>query len=171
MGFDAAEQQFWSSTPVDIPDDFPDTFYTAQVADGFVYNDGTRLKWYYVNQDRDQVAYEAGSHSYDFYGDEGSKIRFSVPEEEFTKTDEPYGVTYTYSGNTYFVSENIENVIFDGWSGIVDPAEFMSDIEFSVSTDFQGSAVVNVSGYVDTGKLEAQTIPLLFDTFVWSRRK
>ena len=56
LGFDPAGQAtLVNPTPVDMPDDFPDTFYTAQVADNFVYDDGTRLKMYYVNEDRDQA--------------------------------------------------------------------------------------------------------------------
>ena len=60
LGFDATGQPaLINPTSVDMPGDFPDTFYTAQVLDeGLVYDDGIRLKMYYVNDDRNQVTYE-----------------------------------------------------------------------------------------------------------------
>ena len=157
LGFDPTGQAILvNPTLVDIPDDFPDTFYSAQVADGFVYDDGTRLKMYYVNEDRTQLAYEIENENYVFMGDGGQDtIRFTVPQGEFTQTQEPDGVTYTHteSGNTFFVHQSVENVIFDGWSGIVDPTLFANDIEYSVPS-MDGSAFLSVSGIVDVSKLD-----------------
>ena len=80
-----------------MPAEFPDTFYTAQVADeGLVYDDGTRLKKYYVNDDRNQVTYEIENDHFEFMGDDGQDtIRFTVPQDEFSQAQHPDGVTYT----------------------------------------------------------------------------
>ena len=174
LGFDATGQPaLINPTSVDMPGDFPDTFYTAQVLDeGLVYDDGTRLKMYYVNDDRNQVTYEIENDRFEFMGDDGQDtIRFTVPQGEFTQTQELDGVTYTHteSGNTFFVHQSVENVIFDGWSGIVDPTLFANDIAYSVP-GMDGSAFLSVSGIADVSKLDpsATEFYVVFEGRVWA---
>ena len=172
FGFDASGQPtLVNKTPVDFPTDFPDTFYTAQVADNFAYDDDTRLKMYYVNADRNQVTYEIENENYQFFGDNGQDtIRFTAPEGEFTQTQEPGGVVYTHtaSGNRYYVDQSIENVIFDGWSAIIDPTLFANEITYSVPSN-NGSALLSVSGIVDVSKLDpnATEFYVVFEGRVW----
>ena len=105
-------------------------------------------------------------------GDDGQDtIRFTVPQGEFTQTQELDGVTYTHteSGNTFFVHQSVENVIFDGWSGIVDPTLFANDIAYSVP-GMDGSAFLSVSGIVDVSKLDpnATEFYVVFEGRVWN---
>ena len=93
-----------------------------------------------------------------------------MPQGEFTQTQEPDGVTYTYhqSGNTFFVHQSVENVIFDGWSGIIDPTLFANEIAYSVPS-MDGSALLSVSGIVDVSKLDpnATEFYVVFEGRVW----
>ena len=59
-------------------------------------------------------------------------------------------------------------MIFDGWSGIVDPTLFANDIAYSVP-GMDGSAFLSVSGIADVSKLDpnATEFYVVFEGRVW----
>ena len=60
-------------------------------------------------------------------------------------------------------------MIFDGWSGIVDPTLFANDIAYSVP-GMDGSAFLSVSGIADVSKLDpsATEFYVVFEGRVWA---
>ena len=90
--------------------------FTANLGEGSAFEDGSLVRTYYLNQNRDEVAYEFSQDQYSFYGNQGyDTVRLPASLEEFivdqnTDTD---GTTYTHigSGNSYFIHNSVEEVI------------------------------------------------------------
>ena len=84
---------------VEFPDDFPGSFVPAQVGDASAFEDGSHVKVYYRNEDRDQVGYEEPQDQQNnmFYGDQGyDTVRIPAFSEEFSVEPQYGGTLYTH---------------------------------------------------------------------------
>ena len=94
-------------------------------------------------------------------------MRLPASLEEFivdqnTDTD---GTTYTHigSGNSYFIHNSVEEVIFDGLAPIEDPTLFISLVEFSAATGSGNGASLTVTGSADMSKTAGGQFYLEFE--------